>query len=125
MAIPILEPEEVKKFTDPAPVAGVLYIDSTAPGFYVCDVLLKEIVSALNCFIAGLEKESADIEKRIFNVPLSKLGEQPRPKKLLPTGVVSEALELVAVVEPPRTLGAFQFNFEYSDFIPVKTGWPT
>lgn len=119
LAIPILEPET--KFTSPSPVAGVLYVDSMDEEFFVDGDLLHEIVSAISSFLASLEERPTRMIGGIFNMPLTEWCEEPQPRKEIPAEVAG-ALELMANVAPPETKGPFQFNFEYSDFVPVKAG---
>jgi hypothetical protein len=120
LAIPILEPCERKRFTCPVPIAGVVYIDSTAGEFFVDDELLKDVVFVIREFIIGLERETPHLPNRVVNVPLTGLCNDIPPAELLPQEV-SGALQLVADIDPPQTNEAFQFNFEYSDFISVKS----
>jgi hypothetical protein len=118
LAIPILEPELPKEFTEPWPVAGVLYVDSTADAFYVDDSELASLVSMVNEFVRGLERSNSAFD-RIRNVPLSDISETARPPKRFPRAV-EDALELVQAVDPPRSARSFQFNFDYSDFVPIR-----
>jgi hypothetical protein len=120
LAIPLLEPE--REFTSPTPVSGVLFVDSMDPNFYVDGDLLEELVSAIDSFLLGLEDKPAHVAGGIFNMKLARLcNEAPRVRKIPPE--VINALELVTSVDPPQASRAFQFNFAYSDFIPVKSGW--
>jgi len=118
LAVPILEPERALHFTKPQPVAGVLYVDSTADNYYVEDDTLEVIVKMASHFLDGVSKPPKVFD-RMRNLPLSALGETVPPPDPLPNEV-SAALELVATVDPPKTDAAFQFNFDYSDFVPVE-----
>jgi hypothetical protein len=115
MAIPLLEPEQ--NYTAPAPVCGVLYIDSEARDYYIGDDQLAVLVSMMQSFLEGLVLRN-DAFGGIRNVPLSSTSNVLTARKSPPTGV-SKALELVAKVEPPRSSEPFQFNFDYSDFVPT------
>ncbi|MFH6786299.1 MULTISPECIES: FAD-dependent oxidoreductase [Methylobacterium] len=118
IAIPILEPETRGNFIGPNPVAGVIYIDSTAADFDIEDDDLMQIVQITNSFIAALEKSSSTTMNRIRNVPVGTSDcEPPNPQVLLPE--FSSALEIVEGISPPVSASKFHFNFDYSDFIPV------
>jgi hypothetical protein len=121
LAIPILEPEEALRFTEPSPVAGVIYIDSATPGFFVNDDELRRLVSMAQYLVHGLEKIPSAAFDRIRNVRLSGLGKVVPKAEKLPRNVGGE-LELVASVDTPRTSSHFQFNYDYSDFVPIQ-GW--
>jgi hypothetical protein len=115
LAIPILEPEETRRFTAPTPVAGVIYIDNSADGFFIGDNDLQTLVSMTNQFLVGLETTRFD---RIRNV-LTGLGTDVPPAERLPDEV-QHVLELVSEVAPPKMSKPFQFNFDCSDFVPVQ-----
>jgi FAD-NAD(P)-binding len=128
LAIPILQPEEPLRFHAPSPVAGIMFIDSTAHGFFIEDDELKMLVSMIDHFVYSLTRESESfvgngpvaVLDRICNVPLKRLGTAvPRPEPLPDN--VKHAFELVSAMPPPRTQRPFQFNFDYSDFIPVES----
>jgi hypothetical protein len=121
LAIPIIEPEEALRFTEPSPVAGVIYIDSATQGFYIDDQELGRLVSMTQHLVNGLEKIPAAAFDRIRNVPLSGTGNKLPKAEDLPNNVRNE-LELVTAVNPPRTSKPFQFNYDYSDFVPIQ-GW--
>jgi hypothetical protein len=118
LAIPILEPEETLRFTAPSPVAGIIYIDSQAGRFFIGDDELQSIVSMTQQFVDGLEKTSVITFDRTRNVPLQGLGTKVPPAEGLPDNL-KHILELVSGVAPPRASRPFQFNFDYSDFVPV------
>jgi hypothetical protein len=119
LAIPILEPEEAQRFTAPSPVAGVIFIDSKAGGFFIDDDELQRLVCMTQLFLNGLEKTPGITLDRIRNVPLTGLGTDVPPAEGLPDNV-NHVLELVGAIAPPKASNPFQFNFDYSDFVPVK-----
>jgi hypothetical protein len=126
LAIPILQPEETSKFIGATPVAGVIFVDSTAERFYVDDAQLELLVSMTKRFVDGLVRKpepgsdnAAGISSaRIRNVPLRRPGSPLNDSEPLPSDV-SDAFELCTIA-PPKTTDAFQFNFDYSDFVPVE-----
>jgi hypothetical protein len=120
LAIPLTEPE--KEFTCPSPVSGVLFVDSMDSNFFVDGDLLEGLVSAIHSFLLGLEDKPAHVAGGIFNMTFARLCKEAPPLRKIPPEVTN-ALELVTSVDPPQASRAFQFNFGYSDFIPVKSGW--
>jgi hypothetical protein len=119
LAIPILEPEERRCFRAPSPLAGVVYIDSNAKGFFIDDKELNGIVSIISHFLYGLERTPLNTFDRLRNVPLTPLGSNVPLAESLPDKV-RHVLELVSKVAPPKTSGPFQLNFDNSDFVPVQ-----
>jgi hypothetical protein len=117
LAIPILEPEEDRKFTAPNPVVGVIYVDSKAEDFFIDDEELGKLVSVTQHFIDGIEQSKAKLD-RIRNIPLTGLGTGPPAAENIP-GNVSRVLEIVRSVRTPLSRGPLQLNFDYSDFVPV------
>jgi hypothetical protein len=115
MAIPLLEPE--LKYTAPAPVCGVIYIDSKAHDYYIDDEQLTTLVSIAQSFLDGVVGRN-DPLGGIRNVHLSSTSNARLLPGKPPKGV-SKALELVTKVPPPRSSESFQFNFDYSDFVPT------
>ncbi|MEA2758944.1 MAG: hypothetical protein QOH65_1557 [Methylobacteriaceae bacterium] len=114
LAIPILEPENC--FTKPSPVAGVLYVDSNAEGFFIDDEELGRIRTMTQEFLDGLENAQKLGLDRIRNIALTGLSRDAPARDELPEKVTG-ALELVADPPAPTTQHAFQFNFDYSDFV--------
>jgi hypothetical protein len=118
LAIPILQPEVVGQFLDPSPVAGVIYIDSTAPDFFVDDKELKRLVLMTQQFLNGTETYLSSMSsQRIRNVPLTGVATTMAAARPLPSKTRG-VLELVEGVQPPTTQPCFQFNLDYSDFVP-------
>lgn len=117
IAIPILEPEEVMKFMGPNPVAGIVYVDSTAASFFIEGDLLNEVISLIDGFALGLEQVPSSAVNRIINLPLTAPGRDVPVAESLPSDV-AYAFELVPG-RLPATTKAFQLNFEYTDFMPV------
>jgi hypothetical protein len=117
LAIPIVQPEQEHRFVEPNPVAGVIYVDSEAPGFFVPDEELRSLVSMAQMFVLGLIGRPIRPFEMIQN-QMSNLGTELPVAEELPANV-RDALELVADVEPPRILEPFQLNFDYSEFAVV------
>jgi hypothetical protein len=117
LAIPLLEPET--RFTSPQPVAGVIYVDSKAKGFFVDDGQLAVLVAMAQTFLDGLVSATQEDFGRVRNVPLSGVKKKAPPPKYIPKSVRG-ALEVVRTVAPPRAGKEFQFNFDYSDFTPIE-----
>lgn len=117
LAIPLLESEAV--LTQPSPVLGVLYIDSTAPDYFVNDKLLRQIVSMANAFIDALSRLAHAPVDRVKNVPLAELAHTAKPPEDLPTDV-EHVMELVSAVPPPQLQQPLQLNFDYTDFLTVQ-----
>jgi hypothetical protein len=117
LAIPLLEPDE--KYTLHRPVAGVIYIDSKAERFFVDDDELRGLVLMIQEFLDGLERSPRDAFDRIRNLPLTGLSNMAPPTEDLPDAV-ADVIELVGTVAPPRTSKPFQFNYDYSDIVPIQ-----
>ena len=118
LAMPLLEPLSAGEYTAPSPVIGVIYVDSTAPKFFIDDKELKEISSMASQFLGALGRAETKPMDRIRNIQLSEIGHEPTTAKRLPkkaTGV----LELIDSVPCPRTELPFQINYDYSDFLPI------
>lgn len=118
LAIPILQPEATGAFSGPNPVAGVLYVDSEAPGYFIADDDVRRLTVIVARFMEGAADFRASAASRIRNLPIGKRLVDLPPKSPLPSSVAS-VLELVNAVPPPKAPGAFQFNFDYADFVPV------
>jgi hypothetical protein len=117
LAIPLLEPEQ--NYTLPQPVSGIIYIDSDAPGFFVNDGSLRVLIAMAQRFLDGLSKPSAtDDMGRVRNFRLSSIAHRRKRAKQLPVSA-AKTLEIVNVA-PPVSAGAFQLNFDYSDFVPTQ-----
>jgi hypothetical protein len=116
-----LEPEA--EYTLHGPVAGVIFIDSKAPGFFVDDGELRGLVLVAQHFLDALEKSPRDAFDRLRNLPFTGLGRLAPPPEGLP-GEVADAIELVSAVAPPSTSKAFQFNYDYSDIGPIRSEAP-
>jgi hypothetical protein len=120
LAIPILEPESTGKFTDPTPVVGVIFVDSTDEDFFVDNESLSEMLAYCDGFVAALENDSTGKLDRIVNIALTPLGSDVPQSAGLPSSL-HNALELMDRYDPPQTKGPFQLNFDYSDFLPVRS----
>jgi hypothetical protein len=120
MAMPIVQPEEARKFSGPSPVAGVLYVDSEEPGWFVDDVRVQDISSMVETFVRDSSKFSSVQFRRIRNQPSSARQEKVPAKHSIPSAM-KEALDVVSV-QPPRAIEPFQLNFDYVDFVPAPTG---
>lgn len=119
LAIPILQPED--RFIALKPVAGIIYIDSTAPTFFIEDEGLRPLVSMTNLLIYGLENPPLAKFDRIRNVPLKGLRDTAPARDELPNDIeVRDALELVDAIAAPRSSKEFQFNFDCADFVAVE-----
>jgi hypothetical protein len=118
LAIPLLQPEA--GYTLQSPVAGIIYLDSKAPGFSVDDDELLGLVVMAQHFLDGLERAPRDAFDRVRNLPFTGLSESAPPAEGLP-GEVADAIELVGALPPPRTSKAFQFNYDYQDIIPIRS----
>jgi len=119
LAIPLLEPAAVRGYTAPSPVIGVVYIDSTAPKFFIDDKELDGLLSMAKELLGALGRAEASPIDRIRNVGLTEVSETIRQPEALPKNVRA-VLELVANVELPRTDLPMQINYDYSDFLPVQ-----
>jgi hypothetical protein len=117
LAIPILQPTKPQSFIRPSPVAGVLYVDSTASGFFLDDGKLEELLAMTRQFLASIVSLFERNRLRLQNVPLAGKGILVPEAKDLPNEV-RKALEVVSGVHPPTTSGSFQFNIDHSDFVP-------
>jgi hypothetical protein len=119
LAIPLLEPEAGSRHTAPSPVVGVIYIDSKAPGFYIDDDELGQIVAMARMFLGSLVRALASPIHRVRNIQLAEIAEAVSPREKLPSKVKG-LLELVETVGPPMIDAPLQLNFDFTDFIPVQ-----
>jgi hypothetical protein len=117
LAIPILQPDN--DFFLPSPVAGVLYIDSGSPEFWLSDSDVASLCAVLGHALDGVHEVPDRVFDRLRNIRLTEISQAPSPPVDLPMEV-SNALELVGGVWPPATDAAFQFNFEHSDLTPIS-----
>ena len=117
LAMPIVQPEVSGKFSGPSSVAGVLYIDSEAPNYFVDDARVRQLAVLLEQFVSGAADFRSSGTNRIRNLPTGKAGAALLEKEPVPDTVAS-ALELVNGVSPPRSGREFQLNFDYADFVP-------
>jgi hypothetical protein len=115
MAIPLLEPE--RNYTVPAPVSGVIYIDSEANKYYIKDEQVKTLVAIAQSFLDAMARRN-EAFGGIRNLPLSSAQTSPKPRQQMPAKV-QNALELMSGIQPPHSHERFQFNFDYSDFVPT------
>lgn len=116
LAIPILQQAGPEGFIKPHPVAGVIYVDSQVPDFFVCDNQLRLLVSMTQTFVASLAR-IADEPFGNIQKPLPAFDAKIPPTEQLPDGV-RNVLELTDI-EPPKAPGPFQLSFDSSDFVPV------
>ncbi|SDZ64567.1 FAD dependent oxidoreductase [Variovorax sp. YR266] len=120
LAIPLLEPESRSSHTAPSPVLGVIYIDSTAPKFFIDDKELKQIVAMTESFLEALQRAAIAPVDRIRNIQLAELADTTKPAQKL-SNKVKNVLELVTTIDPPRVDIPLQLNFDHSDFIPIHS----
>jgi hypothetical protein len=116
LAIPIVQPADA--FYGTSPVAGVVYIDSRVPDFWLSDEEVLELCNLTKYALKGIQDGTIRIFDRIRNIPMSDISVNASPGEALPASVDS-ALELLSKVSPPHTERAFQFNFEHSDLTAV------
>jgi hypothetical protein len=94
----------------PRRIAGVIYIDSTAHGFFVDNTELKRLVLMTQRFLNGIETYlSGTSSQRIRNVPLTGIAKTVTAASPLPTRTLG-VLELVKSVAPPTTRFPIQFG---------------
>jgi hypothetical protein len=118
MAMPIVQPETVGEFSGPSPVAGVLFIDSEEPNYFIDDVRVKGLAAMVELFARDASGFGPAEFRRIRNRSVGKRGDILADKAAIPPNVVG-ALETISGVEPPRTSKAFHLNFDYVDFVPA------
>jgi hypothetical protein len=116
LAIPLLEGGDV--YTSPSPVAGVLYIDSNAPNYYIGDDDLTVLGSIAQKFLDGMTARDMKELSGVRNFPLAELTRQKKKASELPP-TARRTLEW-ASLPPPSTRGPYQFNYDFSDFAPTK-----
>ncbi len=116
LAIPILQPST--NFFRPSPVAGVVYIDSKSPDFWLPDAEVSELCTLIRYALDGLQDRTNGSFNRLRNIRLSDIETNATLTTSLPITVVDQ-LELLTNVPPPVTDAAFHFNFEHSDLTPV------
>jgi hypothetical protein len=117
LAIPMLEPEN--HYTDPRPVVGIVYIDSNEPDFFIDDNHLTVVVAMMQRFLDNLANAPAETYGRVRNFPLSQERKTKSPPSRMPRSA-AQTLDIVDHIRPPRSSGPFQFNFDYSDFVPTQ-----
>lgn len=119
-AIPILEPENAGGFVGKSPVAGVVYLDAKDDDFYLEDDDLSDIVGIVQNWLAMLERRQSF--GRIQNCVFPVLRTAPNPGG--PLSAKAKALEVVESVAPPRSVGPFQINFDYTDLAALSSQSP-
>jgi hypothetical protein len=118
MAMPIVQPERVDEFSGPSPVAGVLYVDSEEPNYFIGDQRLKDLAEMVELFARDASTFGLVEFRRIRNLSVGKRANELADRATIPPAIAG-ALETVSAVEPPRTTKAFQLNFDYVDFVPA------
>lgn len=118
MAIPIVQPEAAGKFSGPSPVAGVLYIDSEAPSYFIDDNRMKDLSAIMERFAQDVSEPRFAEFRRIRNSSIAKNNRRV-PTKISMPAEAAVALEFISSVAPPRTSKAFHLNFDYVDFVPA------
>ena len=116
MAMPIVQPEIVGKFSGPSPVAAVLYIDSEEPNYFISEPRVKDLAAMVTVFAQDTLSFGHVEFRRIRNRSAGKLGEIVADKAAIPPNVMG-ALEIISGA--PRTSKKFQLNFDYVDFVPA------
>jgi hypothetical protein len=116
LAIPLLEAGEF--YTSPSPVAGVVYIDSNAPNYYIEDDNVAVLVSMIQKFLDGLVRTNLKELGGVRNFPLSELSKR-KTKALALSRTAKASLEL-AKSPPPSVAVPYQLNYDYSDFAPTQ-----
>ena len=117
MAMPIVQPEEAGKFSGPSPVAGVLYIDSEAPDWFIDNGRVQDLSTMVERFVRDASGFGLVEFRRIRNRSSRTQQKRVSAKGSIPP-TVKQALEIVSVA-PPRTINPFQLNFDYVDFVPA------
>jgi hypothetical protein len=110
LAIPVLAPG-----SHGSRVIAVVYVDSTAPSFYIGDDELRLVVLMTTTLFRSLTEQRA--LERITNIPSSENIDAVTPEPLSPEA--ASTLEFVKSIEPPALNVQFDLNFDYSDFVPV------
>jgi hypothetical protein len=118
MAIPIVQPETVGAFSGHSPVAGILYIDSEASGYFIDNKGVKSLRDMVERFVRDASDFGLIEFRRIRNRSSGKEAKNLSPRDSVPANVAS-VLKIVSEVGPPRTTKPFQLNFDYVDFVPA------
>ncbi|WP_315806817.1 MULTISPECIES: hypothetical protein [unclassified Bradyrhizobium] len=116
LAIPLLEAGPL--YTAPSPVAGVIYVDSNAPDYYIDDARMAAVVSIAQRFLESLAAPPVEQLGHIRNFPLSELMVSNKRAIQLPESA-KRTLELAPVL-PPFTNVPFQLNYDVSEFVPTR-----
>ncbi len=116
LAIPILQPSDA--YFAPSSVAGVLYLDSAAPNFWLKDEDTEQLCHLVQAAVRSLEKAPPQTYDRLRNFELTRISTKPDPGEALETEIF-EAFEF-APADPPATERPFQFNFDHSDLTPLE-----
>lgn len=114
LAIPLLEGNSTHAQTSSSQVLGVIYIDSTAAGFFIDDEKLKQLVQMAQSFLSALLRASLSSIDRVRNIPLVSRVDVKQHVEIFDKNVEG-LLELVNNVRPPKLDTALQFNFDFSD----------
>jgi hypothetical protein len=117
LAIPLVEAGEF--YTSPSPVAGVIFIDSNAPNYYIDDHDLTVLVSIAQTFLDDMVERDLEKLGGIRNFPLAELSKRRKKASELPQAA-RKTLELANLL-PPSTQLPYQINYDFSDFAPTKT----
>lgn len=121
LAIPIIQSSE--NFYGPSSVAGVLYIDSRDPGFWLNDDEVSELSALFEAGLRSIEASNMRTLGRVRNFVLEPLLQTEEDDA--DTLGNLDALEIVTGVKPPTTTGPFVLNFDYTDLVPVIAAKPT
>lgn len=120
LAIPIIQPSE--NYYGPSSVAGVLYIDSRDPGFWLNDDEVSELSAHFEAVLKSIEATNMRSLGRVRNFKLEPLLHSHEDDA--DTLGNLDALEIVVGVEPPSTEGPFVLNFDFTDLVPVIAAKP-
>jgi hypothetical protein len=110
LAIPILQPPT--SFFRPTRVAGIVYIDSRSPGFWLSDAEISELCTMIKHALDGLQDKTRRPFERLRNIRPGNVETKSRAPANLPDEV-ADTLELLTSVSPPTTDAAFHFNFQH------------
>ncbi|MBY3168698.1 FAD-dependent oxidoreductase [Rhizobium laguerreae] len=113
IAVPFLESED--SFTDPAPVCGVLYIDSTDEDFRLDSTQLRALGNMCASFLQSCEAWMDGDPDRIVNIVSDRVSRESKERAPIDQEI-ADVFETLDAINPPTAAEPFQFNFDYSDF---------
>lgn len=112
-AVPFLE--SANCYTEPTPVCGVLYIDSTDENFKLNPAQQEALGKMCASFLRSWKEWMNGDPDRIVNILNDRVSNGVKEPSQI-NCEIAEVFEILEAINPPTAVGPFQFNFDCSDF---------